>query len=239
MRPSVWYVGPVTRPVPTPSALLLDYGGTLDGDALHWFDHFLALYDRAGRAISAAALKPAFYSADESITRDPQVRRFTLVPMIRAHVRLQLAALGIDDAAFERRLVEAFVDDTRAAWNRNRTLLRRLAPRFRLGVVSNSYGNMAAVLAEADLAPFALILDSAVVGLRKPDPAIYALAARRLELAPDRILHVGDSWERDVTPARAVGMRTAWLAHPDAVPPVVAPDVWRIASVLELEALLA
>ena len=32
-------------------AVLLDYGGTLDGDALHWFDHFVALYAEAGAAL--------------------------------------------------------------------------------------------------------------------------------------------------------------------------------------------
>ena len=44
---------------------------------------------------------------------------------------------------------------------------------------------------------FEVIVDSAVVGLRKPDPAIYTLAARRLQLDPAAILHVGDSWERE------------------------------------------
>ena len=233
----VWYPWRVTDPALR--ALLLDYGGTLDGDARHWFDHFLELYARCGVALSAAALKPAFYAADEALAAEPDVRHFGLERMTDAHVRLQLAALGHTDAALVRRLVDAFVADTRAAWERNRPLLQRLARALRLGVVSNSYGNMPALLAEAALAPFEVIIDSALVGLRKPDPAIYTLAARRLDLPPAAILHVGDSWERDVVPAVAAGMRAVWLAAPDAPAPAVLARVTRIASLRELEAVVA
>jgi putative hydrolase of the HAD superfamily len=219
-------------------AVLLDYGGTLDGDAAHWFDHFVALYARLEHPLATDVLKSAFYSADEGLTREPGVRSFGLEPMVRAHVRLQLTALDVRDEPFERQLADAFIADTRSAWARNRPLLRRLAERFRLGVVSNSYGNMPALLADADLGPFAVVVDSERVGLRKPDPAIYAHAARELDVPPPAILHVGDSWERDVVAARAAGLHAAWLARPAAAQPASPPDVWRIASLLELERLL-
>jgi putative hydrolase of the HAD superfamily len=217
--------------------VLLDYGGTLDGDARHWFDHFVELYARCGAAISAATLKPAFYAADEALAAEPGIRDFGLERMTQTHVRLQLAALGTADAALAHRLVDAFVGDTRAAWDRNRPMLQRLARTLRLGVVSNSYGNMPALLAEAKLAPFEVVVDSALVGLRKPDPAIYTLAARRLDLPAAAIVHVGDSWERDVVPARAAGMHAAWLAAPHALLPMALDGVTRLASLLELESL--
>jgi len=236
-RASVWYACYVTEPALR--ALLLDYGGTLDGDARHWFDHFLELYARCGVTLTPATLKPAFYAADEALAAEPDVRRFGLERMTEAHVRLQLAALGTNDGALARRLVDAFVADTRSAWDRNRPVLQRLARAFRLGVVSNSSGNMPALLAEAGLAPFEVIIDSALVGVRKPDPGIYALAARRLDLPPSAILHTGDSWERDVAPARAAGMRAAWLAAPEMAAPAVLDGVARIASLGELESLVA
>jgi putative hydrolase of the HAD superfamily len=234
------------RPTPTRAldpdgiaAVLLDYGGTLDGDGLHWFDHFRALYAAVGVDVPRERFKAAFYAADDAVLAAPGVRAWGLVRMTEAHVGFQLAQLGMTDAALGRRLVDAFVTDTRRAWDRNRPLLARLARRFRLGVVSNSYGNMPTVLAEAGLGPFALVVDSALAGLRKPDPAIYALAARQLDLAPPRVLHVGDSWERDVVPADAIGMQTAWLAPGDASMPPAPPRVWRLGSLLDLEALLS
>jgi len=224
-------------------AVLLDYGGTLDGDALHWFDHFAALYAQAGARVASDAFRSAFYAADAALAIEPGIRSYGLERMVRSHVRLQLSSLVIDDTALERRLADAFIADTRNAWSRNRSLLRRLGARFRLGVVSNSYGNMPTLLAEADLGPFELVLDSALVGLRKPDPALYTLACRRLDLRAAAILHVGDSWERDVVPAHAAGLQTAWLAPPGtpAPPAPVArleAAVWRLSSLLQLEALL-
>jgi putative hydrolase of the HAD superfamily len=221
------------------AAVLFDYGGTLDGDAQHWFDHFVQLYADAGAAIPYPALKEAFYTADAALARFADIQRHGLERMVRTHVELQLGYLEREDRELADRLVDAFVGDTRAAWDRNRPLLQRLGRRYRLGVVSNSYGNMPALLAEAALAPFEVILDSALVGIAKPDPALYALAAMRLALSPGAILHVGDSWERDVVPAHAIGMRSAWLARPKAPTPAEPADVWRLASLLDLEALLA
>jgi FMN phosphatase YigB (HAD superfamily) len=220
-------------------AILLDYGGTLDGDAQHWFDHFVRLYAEAGADVPYASLKDAFYAADAALTRHPDVRRFGLDAMVRTHVDFQMRRLEHGDASLARRLADAFIADTRVAWDRNRPLLRRLSRRFRLGVVSNSYGNMPALLAEAELAPFELVVDSALEGVAKPDPAIYALATTRLALAPATVLHVGDSWERDVVPTRALGMQSAWLAPLTTPTPAAPSDVWRLASLLDLEALLA
>jgi epoxide hydrolase-like predicted phosphatase len=49
------------------------------------------------------------------------------------------------------------------------------------------------------------IVCSAEVGMAKPDPAIYQLAAERLELAPDECVFV-DDWDKNIEAARATGM---------------------------------
>lgn len=218
--------------------VLLDYGGTLDGDAQHWFDHFVRLYADAGANVPYPEIKAAFYAADAALERDPEIGSFGLERMIRTHVEIQLRHLDRDDTTLGQRLGDAFIADTRAAWDRNRPLLVRLAARFRLGVVSNSYGNMPALLAEAALAPFEVILDSSIVGIAKPDPALYALALERFARPPATILHIGDSWERDVIPADRLGLRTAWLAQRDATMPAAPANVWRLDTLLDLEALL-
>ncbi|MCC6850493.1 MAG: HAD family hydrolase [Deltaproteobacteria bacterium] len=221
------------------AAILLDYGGTLDGDAQHWFDRFARLWADADGAVPLPALKDAFYTADAALPRDPEIRSFGLERMLRTHVDLQLRHHGRRDDALATRLADAFIAETRAAWDRNRPLLRALARRFRLGVVSNAYGNMPALLAEADLAPFDVVVDSAIERLAKPDPAIYTLAATRLGIPPGAVLHVGDSWERDVVPSAAAGMRSAWLARPEAATPTTPANVWRLDSLLDLGTLLA
>ncbi len=63
------------------------------------------------------------------------------------------------------------------------------------------------------------MVESVQVGLEKPDPAIYRLAAERLALPPRDIVMVGDNFERDVRPAKSIGMRTIWLTRAAGAPP--------------------
>ena len=81
-----------------------------------------------------------------------------------------------------------------------------LAPRFRIGVVSNFYGNLEAVLSEAGLLPFVTAaVDSSRVGAFKPDPAIFQAALARLDARPEESAMVGDSLNKDCAPAGGWG----------------------------------
>ena len=52
--------------------------------------------------------------------------------------------------------------------------------------------------------------------LRKPDPAIFVYAAAALGVRPSDAMMVGDSVDRDMRPAKSLGMTTAWLEGPVA-----------------------
>lgn len=90
--------------------------------------------------------------------------------------------------------------------------LRRLrAAGLRLGVVSNSDGRVGEVLARTGLAAYLdVVVDSAVVGVAKPDPAIFAHALTALELEPDEAWYVGDNVAYDAAAADAAGL-TSWV----------------------------
>ena len=67
-----------------------------------------------------------------------------------------------------------------------------------------------------------VILDSAVVGVAKPDPAIFRLALDALGVPADRsVLHVGDSLRYDVAGALAAGLQPV---HMDPYGFCPAPD---------------
>jgi len=77
-----------------------------------------------------------------------------------------------------------------------------------LAIVSNAEGRAVETIAEAGLdGHFAAIVDSAVVGIAKPDPQIFAIAAERLGLPLAALVHVGDSESADVVGALAAGAR--------------------------------
>lgn len=57
---------------------------------------------------------------------------------------------------------------------------------------------------------FELVVDSAFVGMRKPDPAIYELTCSRLGVAPSACIFI-DDFEHNCEAARAVGMTAVWF----------------------------
>ena len=69
--------------------------------------------------------------------------------------------------------------------------------------------------ARARLDPyFDVFVESAVVGVRKPDPRIYALVCEKLGVAPARVAFLDDIG-RNLKPARELGMVTIKVEEPD------------------------
>ena len=58
---------------------------------------------------------------------------------------------------------------------------------------------------------FDKIIESAVVGVRKPDPAIFGLGVEALGLPAENIVVLGDSHSKDIVPATKNGCQTVWL----------------------------
>jgi FMN phosphatase YigB (HAD superfamily) len=202
------------------AAYLFDYGGTLDGEGWHWFDRTVHLYRQAGCALPAARLKEAFYLADQAIAAEAAERGYRLRPLIERHLELQIGVLGSDAERFAGEVARGFCAMTEEGWRATRRLFERLKGRAKLGVVSNFYGNLDVQLEEAGLSEsLDAVIESTRVGLEKPDPAIYRLAAERLGLPAAEIAMVGDNFERDVRPAKAIGMMTIWLRRGDTPPP--------------------
>lgn len=193
--------------------ILFDMGGTLDGDGLHWLERFLALYRDFGVELSREQIREAFDEAERKSGLDEAIASANLATMIELHVKWQLTHLGLKDPVLERQLVEGFIAPVRKAAADNAQLLATLVDRgFELGVVSNGCGNVDRLCADFGYTPFlSVIVDSRRVGLFKPDPAIFLDAARKLGGDPVTMMMVGDSFERDVLPAKKAGMKTAWL----------------------------
>lgn len=220
--------------------ILFDYGGTLDGAASHWLDRFVDLYQHVGLDLPFERLKQAFYGADDAAYADRRVIDMSLTELMEFHVAVQLERLRIDDKEVQRRLVDEFVARSHAALAASRAVLARLAPLYRLGVVSNFYGNVRRILADAEILPLlSAVADSTHVGCMKPDRRIFKHALADLGTEPAATLHVGDSYERDVCAARAIGLRTAWLVPAAKRPQHDASADLIIASLDELGPALA
>ena len=79
-------------------------------------------------------------------------------------------------------------------------------------LVSNFYGNINQVLKDAGIdGYFKNVIESAVVGVRKPNPAIFALGVCALDLPASQVLVVGDTYSKDIMPAHKLGCHTLWI----------------------------
>ncbi len=187
--------------------LLAYYGGTTDIDA-----HIRAHY--AAMAAKSHAASPE---------RDWSAYNLEYVERVGVPLEAQLKAA-------------ATLGRTRNAWiwrwpiadsvETLHTLHKREVP---IGVVSNASGQIEEVLHDSAVCqvgegpgvPVRVIVDSDVVGVAKPDPAIFEFAMSYFEgIAPSEIAYVGDSVSMDVGVARAAGMHAILLDpfddHPGA-----------------------
>lgn len=79
---------------------------------------------------------------------------------------------------------------------------------YRLAVISNADGRVEDLLVRTGLRDrFEFVLDSALVGMEKPDPEIFLEACGRLELPPEACLYVGDLYPVDYVGATSAGLR--------------------------------
>ncbi|HJV33099.1 MAG TPA: HAD family hydrolase, partial [Patescibacteria group bacterium] len=159
-------------------AILFDFGGTIDTDGVHWSEKFSELYARFTPQVPKKDVERAFVESDRMLLADPGVARLTFEETLARQWRLQFEILHLPaTGGLLEEMSRVCYVDVRQTIGRARELLALLARQYRLGVVSNFTGNLEIVCREFHLEKlFAAFIDSAVVGVRKPDPAIFALA---------------------------------------------------------------
>ncbi|MDD2773318.1 MAG: HAD family hydrolase [Elusimicrobiales bacterium] len=193
-------------------SVLFDFGGTLDSNGIAWKDNFLPIYRKHGVRVEQEKFDRAFYDADDSFHLRHNVSGMGFEETVILQVRDVFANLKIEDAAAASAVASDFLAGCRGYFRKNIPVLESLAAEFRLGVVSNFYGNMNSVLAsEGLLKYFGAVADSRAVGAEKPGPAIFNYALERLGANPARSVMVGDNYKRDMEGAKNIGMKGAFL----------------------------
>jgi HAD superfamily hydrolase (TIGR01662 family) len=124
--------------------------------------------------------------------------------------------------------LEAMFSITQQNWHLEEDAIPALealrARGVRLGVVSNGSdeANAHRLLERGRLLPFLeLVLTSAAVGRRKPDPSIFRAALAHFGAEAGESVMIGNEYEADIVGANAVGMHTIWITRRIPVPPAV------------------
>lgn len=189
-------------------ACLFDFGGTLDADGVTWQDSFFDLFCRHGLEVDRERFRKAFYHADDSLIETRALDEVGFVGTIEAVVRGVCDDLDLADSHGQMGLVaKDFIESTERQIRRNRPVLSALRKRFRLGIVSNFYGNLERVCGDLAIKEyFPCMIDSARVGVMKPDAKIFQAALDRLDVAPGEAVYIGDNPYRDMQGAKGIGM---------------------------------
>ena len=203
--------------------ILFDYGGTIDSDGLHWAEVIWTVYQEREVPVSKEVFREAYVFGERTLGKNPIVKPYhTFLDMLRLKTGLQFQWLldggylspGTVRPEWAEEIAEGCYAYARKCVDKARPILRELSGRYPMILVSNFYGNIETVLKDFELdGLFGAIVESAVVGIRKPDPAIFRLGVERLGVEPWEAVVVGDSYDKDIVPATRVGCQTVWLKN--------------------------
>jgi putative hydrolase of the HAD superfamily len=197
------------------AAVVFDIGGVVQESPLH----VIACYERE-RGLDANAINRVVVAAGERGAWARLERGELTIQTFYAPFEADCRAQGIvvDARHLMAKIAEAGVPRPRML-----EAIRRIrADGRRVAALTNNWvtdapgpGSLDNDTARSRLDPhFDVFVESAVVGLRKPDPRIYALVCEKLGLEPSRVAFLDDIG-RNLKPARELGMATIKVDDPE------------------------
>lgn len=231
--------------------VIFDYGGTIDTNSRHWAEVLWSKYVEHHVPVDKESFRQAYVFGERALAKYPFVQprhNFHEVLAIKTELQVQdLAArrkLPMDELqlqSYARKIADSCYEYVWEVLKVTRPVVAELSKRYKLVLVSNFYGNIQTILNDFGLLPFFDdIIESSVVGVRKPDPAIYRLGVEAMGFDAGNVLVVGDSFSKDVVPAKAVGCQVAWLKGEgwggevidEALPDVIITDLAQLSTLL-------
>lgn len=231
--------------------IIFDYGGTIDSNGAHWAEVLWDAYKDVNVPVTKEAFREAYVYGERYLATHPDVQpNHNFYDLLKIKTDLQIRYL------LEQKLLED--NDKTAGYSlviskqcylfakeiisKEKEILKALQDRYPMVLVSNFYGNVQAVLGDFGLLEFFDdIIESAVVGVRKPDPAIFGLGVDKLNLPASSIVVIGDSHAKDIVPASKNGCQTIWLKgpgwgddDPDATADLIITDFMELATAFKI-----
>ena len=200
--------------------IIFDYGGTIDSRGVHWSEIIWDGYQEAQINVTKEQFRECYVFAERELARTPHILpHHNFYDLLLIKMRLELGYLAeqnlIEPSIIEEKAVAVAkycYDSARVCVEEARPTIETLFSKYPLVLVSNFYGNVESVLADFNLRHyFKAIIESAVVGIRKPDPRIFALGVEALALNSQEVLVIGDSYKKDIVPAETLGCQVAWI----------------------------
>jgi putative hydrolase of the HAD superfamily len=188
-------------------AVMFDFGGVISSSPFESFARFEA----------ERGLPPGFIRTVNSTDPDDnawaQLERGEVdVDTFGALWSAEARALGHD--ADGRQVLEMLAGDIRPQMV---AAIRTCSSSYKTACLTNNFARAEAVVSEEVASIYGLfdaVLESRVLGVRKPDPLFYELACERLGVLPEECVFLDDLGV-NLKPARALGMHTIKVTDPE------------------------
>lgn len=201
---------------------IFDYGGTLDTAGCHWGKMLWHAYERQSIPVTEEQFREAYVFAERTLGKNPIIQTdYTFRKTLEVKLRIEFEYLQAKGylcnsnfclASMQAAVLDDLYERVRTITAQSKEVLVKLKESYPIILVSNFYGNLPVVLEEFGLSGlFNTVVESAVVGIRKPDTRIFQLGVDALGLSPEEITVVGDSISKDIAPARRLGCQTVWI----------------------------
>ena len=200
--------------------IIFDYGGTIDSRGVHWSEIIWDGYCEVGldQVLTKDQFREAYVHGERELARVRHIMpNDTFLDILVKKMNIQRAYLVANGMASPSQgqlstITSHCYESARSCIEEARPVLENLAARYPMVLVSNFYGNVDTVLRDFDVRRyFRGIIESAVVGVRKPNPTIFRLGVDVLEMDARDVLVVGDSLRKDIEPAESLGCQVLWL----------------------------
>ncbi len=196
--------------------ILLNYEGTIDTNGQHWgailwhkFQKHIVDLDKS--TFNRAYAHSEHMLASETIIKPSHVFLDVLVHKITQQFHY-LSDQGYQlDYADIGTIAQECNNLAIRTLRKTKGILERLSSTFPMVLVANFYGNLNSVLAEFGIKKyFADVVESTTSNMHFKTE-IYEKGVNRLGYAAEECVAVGDSYNRDILPSKAVGCQTVWL----------------------------
>lgn len=200
--------------------IIFDYGGTLDSRGVHWSEIIWQGYLKAEINIDKSVFREAYVYAERLLAKHPLILpEYNFLDLMMVKIKHELLYLrdkglaSFDDIKTKQLIIATYCyESAKECIEEIRPVLESIKLRYPMIVVSNFYGNLTSVLKDFDLLKyFTDVIESAVVGVRKPNKEIFKLGVDSLGMKVGDVLVVGDSYAKDIEPAMLLGCKTVWL----------------------------
>lgn len=199
-------------------AIIFDYGATLDTNGIHWYHIFAKEHLKYNPFLTDDQLRDAYVYGERQIAATRSVdsmHNFLDTLLIKVDLQfdyLENNGMIKKEGRHTNEVSQQCYEYAKENTSKVRPMLERLSANYKVGLVSNFYGNLEEVLKDFSIRDcFDDVVESAIVGISKPDKRLWQYALDRLQTKPEDAIVIGDSYKKDIMPTKQLGCSTIWL----------------------------